>query len=61
MDYVDHAKVLDFIRQSIASGNVQGTIERVVGLLAAKATILLPKGRANEGFEKKWKDLQLRY
>jgi hypothetical protein len=37
--------LLDFVRQSIASSNVQWTIEHVVGLLTAKATI--------EGFEKK--------
>jgi hypothetical protein len=52
--------LLDFVRQSIASGNVQSAIEGVVGLLTAKATI--------EGFEKKLgekvlekglKDLQL--
>jgi hypothetical protein len=37
--------LLDFVRQSIASSNVQWTIEHVVGLLTATATI--------EGFEKK--------
>jgi hypothetical protein len=50
----------DFVRESIASGNVQWTIKHVVGLLTAKAMI--------EGFEKKLgervlekglKDLQL--
>jgi hypothetical protein len=35
----------DFVRQSIASSNVQWTIEHVLGLLVAEATI--------EGFEKK--------
>jgi hypothetical protein len=33
--------LLGFVRQSIASSNVQGAIEHVVGLLVAKATILV--------------------
>lgn len=45
--------LLDFVRQSIDAGNVQSAIEHVVGLLTAKATILVPRGCANEGFEKK--------
>jgi hypothetical protein len=45
--------LLDFVRQLIDAGNVQSAIEHVVGLLTAKATILVPRGFANEGFEKK--------
>jgi hypothetical protein len=43
--------LLDFVSRSIAAGTF--TIEHVVGLLTAKATILLPRC-ANEGVEKKF-------
>lgn len=45
--------LLDFVRQLIDASNVQSSIEQLVGLLTAKATILLPRCCVNEGFEKK--------